>query len=155
MNQIEILDGAMGSELICHGESLPNHIWSAKTNLTNPNLIYRIHKEYIEQGADYITTNTFRTTFRAFKKTGLSDDEASNHAHQSFEAAIHMAQKASNKKIKILGSIAPLEDCYMPNLFPGTTHAKKEFEEIAKKLVSAVNSEDFDIVHIQYVHSSR
>ena len=130
MNKIEILDGAMGSELICHGESLPNHIWSAKINLTNPDLIYKIHKAYINQGANYITTNTFRTTFRAFKKTGLTDNEASNQAQESFEAAIHMAQKASNKKNKILGSIAPLEDCYMPELFPGTKQATKEFELI-------------------------
>ena len=42
MNKIEILDGAMGSELIHQGESLPMHIWSAKTNLTNPNLVYRV-----------------------------------------------------------------------------------------------------------------
>ena len=56
MNKIKILDGAMGSELIKHGEKLPPFIWSAQTNLTNPNLVYEIHKNYIESGVDYITT---------------------------------------------------------------------------------------------------
>ena len=130
MSKIKVLDGAMGSELIRHGESLPPHIWSAKINLTNPNLVYKIHKNYIEKGSNYITTNTFRTTPRAFKKTGLNNQQAYNDAKQSFKAAINMAKKASNKKIKILGSIAPLEDCYLPRLFPGEKSAKKEFEEI-------------------------
>ena len=43
-----------------------------------------------------------------------------------------MAKKSSNGKIEILGSIAPLEDCYLPNLFPGQNKAKKEFQEIGK-----------------------
>ena len=33
MKNIELLDGAMGSEFIKRGISLPNHIWSAHLNL--------------------------------------------------------------------------------------------------------------------------
>ena len=127
MNKVKILDGGMGSELIRSGEELPEHIWSAKINLTNPNLICEIHKKYIKEGANYITTNTFRTTPRAFKKIGLTNNEAYNHAQRSFESAINMAKKASSERNKILGSIAPLEDCYLPKLFPGEQKAKKEF----------------------------
>ena len=131
MNKIEILDTGMGTELISNGEELPPHIWSASTNLTNPNLIYKIHKQSIDKGVDYITTNTFRTTPRSFKKIGLSKQKAYDTAKESFDIAIDMAKKAaSDKKIKILGSIAPLEDCYLPNLFPGEEKAKKEFEQL-------------------------
>ena len=132
MNKIKILDGAVGTELIQCGEKLPKYIWSANTNLTNPSLIYKIHKNYIQAGADYITTNTFRTTPRAFKKTGLSIKEAYSKSKQSFDLALRAAKKATSKKIKILGSIAPLEDCYSPQLFPGKKIATKEFEEIGE-----------------------
>ena len=128
MNRIEILDGAMGSELILNGETLPNYIWSAKSNLTNPDLVYTIHRKYIEQGSNYITANTFRTTPRAFKKAGFNKREAK----ESFDLAIQMAKKAANGRARILGSIAPLEDCYLPHLFPGQKEAKKEFEEIGQ-----------------------
>ena len=101
MNRIEILDGAMGSELILNGETLPNYIWSAKANLTNPDLVYEIHRKYIEQGANYITTNTFRTTPRAFEKAGFNKRKAK----ESFDSAIQIAKKASNGKAKILGSL--------------------------------------------------
>lgn len=132
MSKIKILDGGMGTELIKHGEKLPNHIWSASTNLTNPKLVYRIHKNYIKAGSEYIITNTFRTTPRAFRKTGLSIEKASNQAKKSFDLAIQSAKKASNKKIPILGSIAPLEDCYTPEIFPGQDKAIKEFYELAE-----------------------
>ena len=132
MSKIKILDGGMGSELIKNGEKLQNHIWSASTNLTNPKLVYRIHKNYIKAGSDYIITNTFRTTPRAFRKTGLSIEKASNQAKKSFDLAIQSAKKASNKKIPILGSIAPLEDCYTPEIFPGQDKAIKEFYELAE-----------------------
>ena len=132
MNKIEILDGGMGTELIKYGEKLPNHIWSASINLTNPKLVYKIHKNYIKAGCDYIITNTFRTTPRAFKKTGLPIKKAYRQAKKSFDLAIQSAKRASNKKTPLLGSIAPLEDCYTPKVFPGKDKASKEFYELAE-----------------------
>ena len=57
-----LLDGAMGTELINRGISLPLPIWSADANLTHPEVVKGIHSDYIKAGADIITTNTFRTT---------------------------------------------------------------------------------------------
>ena len=71
-SKVKILDGGMGTELISQGIKLPVHTWSADTNINNPSLVYDIHKKYIESGSDYITTNTFRTTPRAYIKKGLS-----------------------------------------------------------------------------------
>ena len=134
MTKINILDGAIGSELIKKGETLPPNIWSAKINISNPKLLFNIHTQYIKAGSDYITTNTFRTTARAYKKTGLSHFKAQEEANKSMEAAIRIAKKAAIQSTKILGSIAPLEDCYLPHLFPGNNIAKNEFLVIAKSL---------------------
>jgi len=144
---IKILDGAMGSELIKHGEILPPFIWSAQTNLTNPDLVYQIHKSYIENGADYITTNTFRATPRSFRKANIKNYH--KEARKSFDVAINMAKKASDGKTQILGSIAPLEDCYLPNLFPGEKEAKKEFEELG----SWFNESGVDIFLLETMNS--
>ena len=134
MTDLKLLDGAMGSEFIRRGEILPPHTWSADVNLTNPDLLYGIHQEYVNAGVDYLTTNTFRTTPRAYQKTGLSYKEAHSTAKISMHNAVQMARKASNDSIKILGSIAPLEDCYSPDLFPGPDLATKEFSVIAEWL---------------------
>jgi|TARA_B100000809_G_C15117516_1_gene523015 homocysteine S-methyltransferase len=134
MTKLSLLDGAIGSELILRGETLPPHIWSAEVNLSNPDLLLNIYKEYINAGSNYITTNTFRTTTRAYKKTGLSTIQANEIAKKSMHSAISIAKRSANKSIKILGSIAPLEDCYSPQLFPGVENAKNEFSIIAKWL---------------------
>ena len=76
MNSVEILDGAMGSEFIRRGISLPKHIWSAQLNIDAQENVYQIHKEYVDAGATYLTTNTFRSTPRSYLKTGLSAIDA-------------------------------------------------------------------------------
>ena len=50
MSVIEILDSGMGTEIISNGTKLPPYIWSAHTNIVDPNLVYKIHKENIKHG---------------------------------------------------------------------------------------------------------
>ena len=78
MTPFTILDGAMGTELIKRGLTLPKHIWSADANIHHPKLVQLIHKEYIDAGADYITTNTFRTTPRAYAKARITGNTLVN-----------------------------------------------------------------------------
>ena len=137
MNLIKLLDGAMGSELISRGETLPPNIWSADSNLCNPDLVYQIHKDYIKAGAIYLTANTFRATPRAYNKTGITMQIAEEKAYLSLQSAIQMAQRAADKDVLVLGSIAPLEDCYMPELFPGRKIALKEFNQLGRWLKNA------------------
>jgi len=149
MSRIELLDGAMGSELIKRGANLPEHIWSASINTDNPDAVHAIHKDYIEAGSNYITTNTFRTTPRAYMKTGLNINVATKLAKNSLLEAINASKRASNGKTKVLGSIAPLEDCYKPNLFPGIDSAKKEYNQLANWL----NVKEIDIFLIETMNS--
>lgn len=126
-NNLDILDSAMGTELINMGHVLPPHIWSAKINTSHPDDIYQVHQKNIRAGANLITTNTFRTTPRAYLKLGLSKNKADFNAKTSMESALKACHKAAIHNTTILGSIAPLEDCYKPYLFPGEKVAEKEF----------------------------
>ena len=158
MSAFKILDGAMGSELIRRGMELPEHIWSAAANLINPALVLAIHREYVDAGADYITANTFRTTPRAYEKIGVRGEnkeggkkedgerrkparrtgrEAKAIARESLNQAVDLAKKAAGNSAKVLGSIAPLEDCYSPELFPGKDTAITEFRELGGWLSNA------------------
>jgi homocysteine S-methyltransferase len=66
-----------------------------------------LHKDYIEAGADIITTNTFRTNPAALEEKNIFD--FSNYVKE----AIELAKKAvEGKKILIAGSNPPAEDCY-------------------------------------------
>lgn len=131
MNQIKLLDGAMGTQLLDSGLELPLPIWSGDINLTHPDYIEKIHKSYLDAGADILTTNTFRTTPRAYSKNGFSKDNAISRSHKSLDRAVELARKVASGNTIIAGSIAPLEDCYEPKLFPGCEKANEEFKELS------------------------
>ena len=137
MNQIKLLDGAMGTQLLDSGLELPLPIWSGDINLTHPDYIEKIHKSYLDAGADILTTNTFRTTPRAYSKNGFSKDNAISRSHKSLDMAVELARKVASRNTIIAGSIAPLEDCYEPKLFPGCEKANEEFKELSRWLQDA------------------
>ncbi len=152
MGSFKVLDGAMGSELIKNGVVLHKHTWSADANISHPGLIEQIHREYIDAGADFITTNTFRTTPRAYAKTGLgslNSEVCVERARAALEQAVKLAKKAAISSTKIIGSIAPLEDCYQPNLFPGKDMAVYEFSLLG----SWLNDAGADIIILETMNS--
>jgi len=102
-----ILDGAMGSFLQQKCFKTDDILWTTNINRTNPDAVIQIHHEYIEAGANIITTNTFRTNPAAIKKSGLSN--AKKYIRQAVDLAI---QASKGKNIFIAGSNAPAEDCY-------------------------------------------
>ena len=130
-NQVRLLDGAMGTELMRAGLDLPLPIWSGDVNLTHPNYIRRKHEAYLTAGADILTTNTFRATPRAYRNNGYEEHEARQRSHESLERAVELAKQLAGVDIIVAGSIAPLEDCYEPDLFPGIEFAQREFRELA------------------------
>ena len=116
-----ILDGAMGTELERRGFQTTLPAWSASANTEAPQLVKAIHTEYIHAGADVITTNTFRTTSYTFEKLNRGV-EAEGLFFRGIQLAIDAAK---SNQVLIAGSIAPLEDCYRPDLVPSdqTLHA--------------------------------
>ena len=103
MVSFKILDGALGSELIRRGLTLPKHNWSADANITRPKIVQKIHQEYVDAGTDYITANTFRTTPRAYKKIGASKPEEAATCTPYLERQIELLQP---KIMLALGRIA-------------------------------------------------
>ncbi len=136
-DKVLLMDGAMGTELIREGLDLSLPLWSGDINLTHPGYVSKIHEEYVQAGADILTTNTFRTTPRTYIHAGYSKLEARERAQKSLKSAVDLAKKAAGEKCYVAGSIAPLEDCYSPERFPGDEDALREFYELGKWLASA------------------
>ena len=114
-----VLDGAMGTELNKRGVQTKLPLWTAESNITHPYLVEQIHKEYIQSGADIITTNTFRSTRWSYMRAGFTSVNAQLKAKDSLYSAVECAHKASKGMVKVAGSITTLNDCYEPEKFPG------------------------------------
>ena len=135
-----ILDGAMGTELQRRGVGTGLPLWSANALMVHPEIVTQIHRDYIEAGADIITTNTFRTTRRTMRRANLPD-----RSKQLTTIAIESARRAReafpDREILIAGSLAPLEDCYRPDLVPVDAELQGEHAELAERL--ALGNVDF------------
>lgn len=102
-----VLDGAMGSYLQQKGLLCDDVLWTTNINHNNPDLILQTHLEYIDAGADIITTNTFRTNPASLLKAGMTN--ASEYVKEAVDLA---KQAAIVNKVLIAGSNPPAEDCY-------------------------------------------
>lgn len=102
-----ILDVEIGGKLQISGAKLHPHLWASFFNITDPQVIIKLHKGYIEAGADISTTNTLRTN-------PIADDK-SNLSISNFEfvnSSVQPTKTASkyNDEIIIAGSNPPAEE---------------------------------------------
>ena len=58
-DRIRIFDGAQGTQLADAQDHEHRHQGVAVLNLTNPARVQKMHREYLEAGAQYITCNSF------------------------------------------------------------------------------------------------
>jgi len=128
-----ILDGAVGTMLDDLGVDVGDKLWSGKAPLDSSEDLYRVHREYVEAGADVITTCTFRTTQRAFAIAHMPKGAW----REATKAAVAQAKKAAGENAVIAGSISPLEDCFRYKLAPNAKTAYEEHYLLAEALAKA------------------
>ena len=130
------MDGGMGTEILHRGVSTTLPLWSAEALLTHSETVQHIHEDYIEAGAQIIITNTFRTTRRAFAKQSIADkaSAATILACELVQQAIEHVKP--EHEVYIAGSMAPLEDCYSPELTPSNQELMEEHAIYAQDLKS-------------------
>ncbi len=121
--KILILDGAMGTMIQKHkllendyrGEEFKDHPKSQKGNndllsITKPEIIKGIHRQYLEAGADIITTNTFNSNRISMSDYGMEDQVYNLNlqaAHLAVEAITEFENSAEPEKHFIAGTLGP------------------------------------------------
>ncbi len=102
--KLVILDGAMGSELEKNGAQMDKKLWCGTSSIKFPEIVRKVHEDYIEAGADVITTNTYASTPISMKNYGFE-----NSIEEYNKKSVLIAKKAaenSNKDIAIAGSVS-------------------------------------------------
>ncbi len=126
-------DGAMGTLLHQHG--VPISTCFDELNLTHPEQVERIHREYLEAGAELIETNTFGASRYKLAKHGLADKVAEIN-----RAGVELAKRvidASGKAAYLAGSVGPLGTGMKPMGRVKPEDARAAFGEQIKALTEA------------------
>ena len=109
-----LLDGGMGRELRFRGVEVPDTIWSANALMAAPDVVHQIHLDYIDAGADVITTNTYGVIRDDLAQIGL-EDRFSELNRLACELA-NDARNVSERPVWVAGSLPPLRGSYRPDL---------------------------------------
>ena len=146
-----LLDGAFGTELQRRGIKTTLPLWSAGALMKNPDDVKQIHRDYIDVGADIITTNTFRTNRRTFANAKIKD-ESRKYTMLACELARAARDEAGKPDILVAGSISTVEDCYKPGLVP--SGMKALIEEHAD-MVRNMKDGGADVIWIETMNTAR
>ena len=131
---VVVLDGAMGTELFRHGVDLSLPLWSANALIRAPHLVRNIHFWNLHAGADVLTANTFRTNLRALRAAGVEARwEEFNLKALEFAFEARERYRAA-RPVTLAASLAPVEDCYRPDLAPSDEELAEEHGRQAELL---------------------
>jgi methionine synthase / methylenetetrahydrofolate reductase(NADPH) len=94
--KILIADGAMGTLLYSYGVDR----CFEELNLSHPDEVFKVHRDYIDAGADIIQTNTYGANYEKLSRYGLEDS-----VKEINTAAVRLAKKAAGDQTYVAGTI--------------------------------------------------
>ncbi len=134
---ILIFDGAMGTMLQKKGLKLGEN--PELLNIKEPDIIEEIHKEYINSGANVITTNTFGANELKLKLCNLEVEDA-------VDAAVKIARRAKGDSGTYIAlDIGPIGELLEPM---GTLSFDRAYEIFKRQIIQGTNS-GVDIILIE------
>lgn len=138
-----LLDGATGTEIARLGGAMDSAAWCALANRDHPDVVRRVHEEYLRAGADLVTANTFATCRHVLAGSGLADESPSitaravELARQAVDAVapdrpVAVAGSMSNNYAWVPGTISP-----DPRFLPTQDQEAANYREMADVLATA------------------
>lgn len=132
-----LLDGGMGRELRFRGVHISEQIWSASALLSDAAVVRAIHVDYINAGADVITTNTYGIIRPDLARAGI-EDQFERLNQLAGELAVQ-ARRDSGQAVLIAGSLPPLFGSYRPDLVRSGEVIEPLYREQAELLAPYVD----------------
>lgn len=83
-----VLDGGLATTLEDRGHTLDAPLWSARLLIEEPEAIRRVHLDFLEAGADCITTSSYQATLQGFSAKGLGEIEGRDLLRSSTGLAV-------------------------------------------------------------------
>src|ERR1700704_2006275 len=123
-------DGAMGTMLYSRGVFI-NRCFD-ELNLSAPDLVRQIHREYADAGAEILEANTYGANRSRLGSFGLAEKLASIN-----DAGVKLAREASRGGAFVAGSVGPLGVHIEPLGPTSFAEARAIFREQAEALVAA------------------
>ena len=130
MTDIAMLEGGLGQEI--HKRSMTNAhpLWSVKVMFDQPDIVTKVHRDFIMSGARVICLNTYAATKTRMTRHGFGDQLETAH-----KTAINLARqslKESSLKdgsVQVAGILPPLVASYVAEVSKDYNNSLDEYRQ--------------------------
>ena len=115
--EITLLDGATGTELRARGVLVRDYkssLWSALACVEAPDAVIKLHRDYIDAGADIITVNNYAVTPVLLARENM-EDELEALTLEAVRCAL-AARDGAQRPARVAGSLPPLNTTFDASL---------------------------------------
>ena len=143
------LDGATGTELQRRGAPMGEGSWSAMATKSHADILRQIHIDYIEAGADIVTTNTFGTSRSVLEALGQGDDVVSIN-RRAAEIAFETRERAqTDADVAVAGSISHWRPWNRRQLDPALLPSDAQMEDNMGEMAEIHKSSGCDLLLLE------
>ncbi|MEP2782228.1 MAG: homocysteine S-methyltransferase family protein [Pseudoruegeria sp.] len=135
MSQILLKDGGTGQELLKRSSMPPHPLWSAKVMMEEPEVVQRVHEDFLRAGASVLTLNTYSATPERLEREGAAEMYI-----PLVSRAIDLgnaARDAVGTGAQLAGCLPPLHGSYRPDMQISPAELLPLYQEIVEHQAEA------------------
>lgn len=103
-SRLQVVDGALATELQQRGVSIDGPLWSGHALVEQPDKIEQLHYDYLAAGADVIITASYQVSIPGMLDAGYTEREA----EEALRLSVDLALRARERYLKSGGKGEPL-----------------------------------------------
>ena len=130
MKNICLLDGGTGQEIFKRSQKPAHPLWGSKVMMERPDIVKKVHKEYIEAGAKILTLNSYTSTPTRLQRDGKIEWFEKLQL-QAAEIALNAREETGpiGEDVKIAGCLPPLTASFIADQ-RSEEDIRQEYEQI-------------------------
>ena len=149
-----VLDGGLSYPLEKNGFNLTKDLWVSELLISNPKAIKNAHIDYLNSGAEILTSSSYQASFNLLKNRGYNKSKSKKIILKSIEI-LNQVKKKTNKNFIIAASIGP----YGSSLADGSEYrginniSDEKLYEFYKDKVDVLDKSTADLLAFETVPS--
>ena len=131
MTDIALLDGGVGQEIQKRSMTKAHPLWSIKVMFEQPDIVTKVHRDFIMSGARVISLNTY-----AASKSRMTSHGFGNKLEVTHKTAINLARKGLKESsvkdglVQVAGCLGPLVASYVAEVSNDYNNSLDEYRQL-------------------------
>ncbi len=134
--EIVLLDGGVSTEIQKRGVKMNSEVWSGIAHISNPEIVCKVHEDYIHAGAKVITANTYSCARHVLESINLGKETKKINTE-----AVNLAKKARDnvgkEEVWIAGSMSSMAPFGSAKEVAEGKKVEANYQELAETLAEA------------------